>query len=303
LKTSARTVRDLILKVAARFKAARLHYGHGTESALEEAAWLVGHAIGARPEALDSRLAARPTAAERGRIEQLTAERIKTRKPLAYLLHEAWFAGRRFYVDERVLVPRSLTAEFILERFAPWVRPAKVRRILDLCTGSGCMAIALARAFPRARVDAADISEAALEVARINIRRHRLQRRVRLIRSDLFAGLGRRRYDLIVSNPPYVAAAEMKRLPAEYRREPRLALAAAGKGLGVILQILTAAPRHLSRHGVLVVETGNSHARLQARRPDVPFVWLATTSGDESVFLIEAAELARARRRTDRART
>jgi ribosomal protein L3 glutamine methyltransferase len=297
LKTSARTVRDLILKVAARFKAARLHYGHGTETALEEAAWLVGHAIGARPDVLASRLSVRPTAAERERIELLAAERIKTRKPLAYLLHEAWFAGRRFYVDERALVPRSLTAEFILERFAPWVIPGKVRRILDLCTGSGCMAVALARAFPRARVDAADISEAALEVARINVRRHRLQRRVRLVRSDLFAGLGQRRYDLIVSNPPYVAATEMKRLPAEDRREPRLALAAADRGLAVILRILAAAPRHLSRAGVLVVETGNSYARLQARRPDIPFVWLTTTSGDESVFLIEAAELARAAQR------
>jgi ribosomal protein L3 glutamine methyltransferase len=285
-------VADAIRRTAVRFRRARLYFGHGTETALDEAAWLVGHVSEIAPRALESSLARTLTAAQTRRLDALVAERLSTRQPLAYLLKEAWFAGLRFYVDERAIVPRSLTAEFILERFAPWVEPGKVRRILDLCTGSGCMAIALARAFPKARVEAVDISDEALAVARINVRRHRLTKRVRLVRSDLFERLRGRRYDLIVSNPPYVAEGEMKTLPREYRREPRLALVAGRSGLDVIVRILAEAADHLTPRGILVVETGNSHARLQAAFPRVPFVWLTTSTGDDSVFLLTAAEAA-----------
>ncbi len=283
---------EAIRRTAARFARARLYFGHGTETAADEAAWLVGHVCAIAPEKLKAKLSRTLTAAQARKLDALASLRIATRKPLAYLLKEAWFAGMKFYVDERVIVPRSLTAEFILERFEPWVRPKRVRRILDLCTGSGCMAIALAKSFPRARVDAVDISQDALAVARVNVRRHRLTKRVRLVRSDLFEQLKGGRYDLIVSNPPYVTASEMKALPREYRHEPRLALEAGRAGLDVIRRILARAEDHLTPDGVLVVETGNSRRRLETAFPRLPFVWLATSTGDDSVFLLTATELA-----------
>ena len=279
-----------------RFRLAKLHYGHGTANARDEAAWLVSHVLRTAPSHLESRLNKPVTQSQAEKIEALAAERIRARKPLAYLLREAWFAGLRFYIDERVIVPRSLTGEFILERFQPWIEVKRVRRILDLCTGSGCMAIACAKAFPRARVDAADISDDALAVARRNVEKHRLRERLRLIRSDLFAALGGKRYDLIVANPPYVGRAEMKTLPPEYRHEPDLALASGGQGLDAIICILAQAPQHLAPGGTLVAEVGNSAAALQDKFPSVPFVWLTTTHGDESVFLMTAEELARHRR-------
>jgi ribosomal protein L3 glutamine methyltransferase len=190
-----------------------------------------------------------------------------------------------------VIVPRSLTGEFIRERFQPWIEPARARRILDLCTGSGCMAIACACAFPRAQVDAADISDDALAVARINIERHRLADRVRLVRSDLFSMLAGERYDIIVTNPPYVAHAEMPTLPAEYRHEPRLALESGADGLDAITRILREAPAHLEPEGVLIAELGDSNETLQARFPEIPFLWLTTETGDDSVFLLSASQL------------
>lgn len=293
LKTSApRTVEELIAGVAARLRAARLYFGHGTETALDEAAWLVGGALGIEPADLDAHLANVPRPAEQERIATLTAARIGTRKPLAYLLHEAWFAGLKYYVDERVIVPRSLTGELILEGFAPWVDGARVKRVLDLCTGSGCMAIACAQAFPQARVDAVDISADALAVARINVDRHALAGRVRLVRSDLFAALGQRRYDVIVSNPPYVDARDLAAMPPEYRHEPALALAAGRRGLDIVARILRAAPAHLSTNGLLVVEVGNSRAALERAYPRVPFLWATTSGGDDSVFLLTAGQLA-----------
>jgi ribosomal protein L3 glutamine methyltransferase len=188
-------------------------------------------------------------------------------------------------------VPRSLTGEFITEQFQPWIDPKRVRRILDLCTGSGCMAIACARAFPKARVDAADLSGEALAVARINVKHHRLGPRVRLVRSNLFQALKGRRYDVIVTNPPYVARAEMKTLPREYRHEPELALVSGRHGLDAIVRILAEAPRHLNPGGILVGEVGNSAPTLQRKFPSVPFVWLTTSTGDESVFLLTAEQL------------
>lgn len=293
---SQHTVAETIRAVARRFRRAKLYFGHGTETAQDEAAWLVGHVLRIAPDRLTGRLDKPvPTAALR-KIETLAAVRIKTRQPLAYLLKEAWFAGQKFYVDERVIVPRSLTGEFIQEQFQPWIEGRRVRRILDLCTGSGCMAIACARAFPKAQVDAADISKEALAVARLNVKRHRLGRRVKLVHSDLFKSLQGRKYDVIVTNPPYVARAEMKTLPHEYRHEPALALVSGRLGLDAIVRILADTSQHLNPGGILVGEVGNSAVTLQKKFPSAPFMWLTTSTGDESVFLLTAEALARHRR-------
>lgn len=283
-----RTVADFIGWTERRFAGAGLYFGHGTDNPLDEAAWLVSSALKLSPHELEEHLEDEPTPPQQDAIRALVDSRIRTRQPLAYLLKEAWFAGLKFYVDERVIVPRSLTAEFIAERFQPWIDPARVRRALDLCTGSGCMAIACAYAFPEATVDAADISEAALAVARINVEHHGLSDRVRLVRSDLFSALKAERYDLIVTNPPYVAQVEMAALPPEYRHEPALALASGAQGLDAITRILAEAPAHLNPGGILVAEVGNSAERLQEKFPAVPFTWLTTSAGDESVFLLTA---------------
>lgn len=288
-----RTLRDFILQAEQRFRRARLYFGHGTDNARDEAAWLLSSVLAIPFAELDTQAQRPLTDSERKALNDLAETRIVTRKPLAYLLHEAWFAGLKFYVDERVLVPRSLTAEFIRERFQPWVDARRVRRILDLCTGSGCIAIAAAMAFPDAEVDAADISSDALEVARINIHQHQLVERVHPIQSDLFGALGGRRYDLIVTNPPYVDRADMAALPKEYRHEPSLALASGELGLDAIVQILARAALHINPEGVLVAEVGNSCTALRKNFPDVPFKWLATASGDESVFLLTAAQLSK----------
>ncbi len=287
------TLRDFVYAACGRMEDAGLYFGHGTDNALDEAAWLAAAALQIPHEKLDEHADDPLDAAQLGKLEALLRERIESRKPLAYLLHEAWFAGLRFYVDERAIVPRSHLGEFILDRFEPWIEPGRVRRALDLCTGSGCIAVALARAFPQADIDAADIDAGALAVARINVASHLLESRIRLVQSDLFAGLAGERYDLIVTNPPYVDAVDMAELPAEYRHEPALALASGEHGLNAIIRILAQAPEHLQPHGLLAAEVGNSCAALQAAFPSVPFTWLTTLSGDESVFLLNAEELTR----------
>jgi ribosomal protein L3 glutamine methyltransferase len=294
---AGKTVRDAIVWARDRLAAARLHFGHGTDNPLDEAAWLVSGALRLPPAALARRHGHALSADVRARLQTLVAQRVRTRRPAAYLLNEAWFAGLRFYVDERVIVPRSLTGEFIRERFAPWIDPARVRRILDLGTGSACMAIACARAFPAARVDATDVSSNALAVARINVDYYGLRERVRLVRSDLFSALTGRRYDVIVTNPPYVGRAEMKSLPKEYRLEPRLALESGETGLDVISRILRDAADYLEPSGILVAEVGNSNVALQKKFPRLPFLWLATESGDDAVFLLTAKQLREYRRR------
>lgn len=276
------TVRDEILFVARRLHDARVGFGHGTDNADDEAAWLVGHAVGVEPNRLGTRLSTRPNGRVRAHIRRLLAARIRTRAPLAYLLREAWFAGRRFYVDTRTIVPRSLIGEFLMPGEPSPLAPGGIRRVLDLCTGSGAIAVAAAYAFPKARVDAVDISLDALKVAERNRRRHNLAHRLELIQSDLFSALSGRRYDLILCNPPYVSASEMRRLPAEYRREPRLALAAGRDGLDLIIPILEQAAAHLTARGRLALEVGASRVRLEARYPNHPFLWLATTD-DECV--------------------
>jgi ribosomal protein L3 glutamine methyltransferase len=225
----------------------------------------------------------------------LLERRVRERIPAVYLTQRCWFAGLPIYVDQRVLIPRSPIAELIQQRFEPWLSGAPVRDILDLGTGSGCIAIACARAFPKARVDAVDAAEAALEVARINIRRHRLSRRVRALRSDHFDQLGGRSYDIIVSNPPYVGRREFAALPAEYRHEPRGALEAGADGLASVRIILRDAPARLRPGGVLIVEVGNSEEAVRRAFPRLPFVWLSFERGGGGVFLIERERLQRQR--------
>jgi len=266
-------------------------YGHGTVAAGDEAAWLVSHVTGRHP-VLDPWEGSRPVesgAAERART--LARARVETRKPLAYLIHEAWFAGRSYYVDERVLVPRSPIAELIEDRFRPWLDADRVRRVLDLCTGSGCIGIACAHAFPDARVDLGELSGDALQVARTNIRRHGVEARVRAVRSDLFDALAAETYDLIVSNPPYVDLEEIQTLPAEFHHEPEHGLYGGEDGLDLVRRIIAGARRHLNPGGILVVEVGNSEGTLAESLPGLPFTWLEFEFGGHGVFLLEARQL------------
>ncbi len=285
------TLRDFVRWGASRFNAAGLFFGHGTDNALDEALALVLHAVHLDHMLPENWLDCRLDLMERRRVAELLLERVETRKPIAYLTHEAAFAGLEFYVDERVLVPRSPIAELIEARFEPWLDADRVGAVLDLCTGSACIAIACARAFPQAGVDAVELSEEALAVARINRERHALEDRLALYHSDLFAGLPVRRYDLIVSNPPYVSASEMETLPGEYLREPRMALEAADDGLEIVIRMLAGAPRRLALDGIIVVEVGNSAEALAKRFPEVPFLWLDFERGGEGVFLLTASQV------------
>ena len=285
------TAQVLWTRLTAQLRRARLHYGHGTESPRDEAAALLWHALKLPEHPSAARLRRRVTKAQLKKSQALITRRIAERIPAVYLTHRTWFAGLEMYVDERVLIPRSPLAEPIEHRFSPWIDAAQVRRVLDLGTGSGCIAIACARAFPRARVDAVDISAPALQVARRNIRRHRVAGRVRAIRSDYFSALPADAYDIIVSNPPYVGRSEMATLPAEYRHEPTAALAAGGDGLDAVRVILREAPRYLRAGGILVVEVGNTETRVRQCFRSLPFTWLQFTRGGGGVFLLTREQL------------
>ena len=280
------TPRQLIDWAEQQFVQSDLYYGHGADNALDEAAYLVLGALDLPFDLSREQLSVEVSTTDQECIRKLVDERISSRKPTAYLLNNAWFAGLPFYVDERVLVPRSPIAELVRDRFSPWIKAQDVTRILDLGTGSGCIAIACALVFPTAIVDATDISLDALEVARINCERHGLGQRVNLVESDLFSALGGSRYDIIVCNPPYVTDGEMAALPAEYRHEPSLALAAGATGLDVVDNILLNAHEHLTPHGILVVEVGNGRAALETKYPRTPFIWLDFEHGGEGVFVI-----------------
>jgi ribosomal protein L3 glutamine methyltransferase len=248
--------------------------------------------LGLPHEGLAQSLARELTARERSSASRLIEERVRARRPLAYLLKEAWLGEHRFYVDGRVIVPRSFIAELLRDRLEPWIsRPTRVRRALDLCTGSGCLAILLALEFPHATLDATDVSRAALAVARRNLRAYRLGKRVRLVRTDLFDGLEPARYDLIVANPPYVGAAAMRHLPPEYRREPRLALYGGRDGLEFTRRILLAAGNFLRPRGLLVVEIGRNRRKLERAFPRLPFIWPETSAGHDCVFVLSREDL------------
>jgi ribosomal protein L3 glutamine methyltransferase len=285
------TVGDAIDRCARSLRRARLHFGHGTDNARDEAAELVffaarlDHELGA--QAYSKPLTTRRVAL----IDRLLERRIAERIPLPYLTRRAFFAGLELYVDERVLVPRSPMAELVVQRFQPWVAAGGVRKILDVGTGSGAIALACAMAFPKARVDAVDVSVDALKVARRNRRRLGLQKRVRLLQSNYFDAVEGRRYDIIVSNPPYVGRAEMRTLPREYGHEPRLGLASGADGLDAVRAIFAAAPRHLARDGILVVEVGNTEGALLRAFPKLPFVWPQIAMGGGGIFLLRARDL------------
>ncbi len=283
-------VGDILRETARVFRAARLHYGHGTMNARDEAAWLVGHVLQIHPGDVGLHLDRPVTLREEKRIRALAQKRARQRIPLAYLLREAWLDDRRFHVDRRVIVPRSYISELLRDRLRPWLR-RPVRRALDLCTGSGCLAILLALAFPKAKVDATDLSAAALQVARTNVNQFRLKQRIRLLRSDLFEALGKKQYDLIVANPPYVDSRTMRTLPPEYDYEPRAALAAGRDGLDIVRKILLQARSHLNSRGVLVCEVGDARRALERAYPRLPFLWPETSDPHGCVFVLEREQL------------
>ena len=286
----AENVGAAIERCARALRAARVYFGHGTTAARDEAAELVFFVAGLAHR-LGLEAYARPlTQAQVARIDKLLQRRIAERIPLPYLTHRAFFAGLELYVDERVLVPRSPIAELVLQRFAPWIG-GRVRRVLDIGTGSGAIALACAKAFPRARVDATDISAAALQVCRRNVRRLGLGKRVSVLRSDYFSAVADRRYDIIVSNPPYVGRAEMRTLPPEYRHEPSLSLASGVDGLDSVRAIVASARTHLEDEGVLVVEVGNSEAAVLRAFPRLPFIWPRIAMGGGGVFVLNARNL------------
>ena len=285
------TPQHLIDWALEQFEASDLYYGHGTDNAYDEAVFMVLRSLDIPFDVADNLLNHPLDASAIDKVVALINERIRTRKPAAYLLNEAWFAGLPFFVNEHVLVPRSPSAELIAERFSPWCDADNVKSILDIGTGSGCIAIANALAFPDAKVDAVDISADALAVARRNIERHELQQRVTLFQSDLFDEIKDRQYDLIIANPPYVDDEDMAALPAEYQHEPVVGLHAGQDGLDIVKRILESAADHLTERGVIAVEVGNSQHALSEQYPDVPFLWLEFEHGGEGVFLLTREEL------------
>lgn len=291
-KNHLHTLRDLLRFAVSQFNQAGLFFGHGSNTAYDEAAYLILHTLHLPLDHLEPFLDARLTSAEVNQVLDILERRVTERLPAAYLTHEAWLGSYSFYVDQRVIIPRSFIAELLQNRLEPWITDtAEIHTALDLCTGSGCLAILMAHAFEQAEIDAVDISPDALAVAGRNIADYQLQERVRLIQSDWFAGLAGRRYDLIISNPPYVNADSMEALPEEYRHEPVNALASGVDGLDATRKILAGAAAHLTDQGLLVVEIGHNRDAVLSEYPHTPFTWLETSAGDEFVFLLHRDQL------------
>jgi ribosomal protein L3 glutamine methyltransferase len=292
MSPNLRTVRDLLRWAVTRMGEEQVFFGHGQSDAVDEAMFLVLRALKLPLDKADAFLDAALFGPEVDRVYQLIERRVRERIPAAYLLNEAWLQGYSFYVDERTIVPRSFIAELLRDDLAPWVEdPEAIADVLDLCTGSGCLAVLAAHTFPNAQVDAVDLSADALEVAQRNVSEHGLDRRIRLAQSDLFAALPKRKYDLILSNPPYVTDAAMEKLPPEYRCEPSLALAAGADGLDLVRRILKTARAHLKPHGLLLVEVGDGRAAMEQSFPNLPLTWLTTSGGDDMVFLLRREDL------------
>jgi ribosomal protein L3 glutamine methyltransferase len=285
------TIRDMVRWGMSQFNKAGLCFAHGMPGALDESVYLCLSTLHLPPDLGDDYFDCRLTHEEKRAVLENYRVRLKKRKPAAYITHEAWFAGLSFYVDERVLIPRSPIAELIQQQFSPWIDADRVERVLDLCTGSGCIAIACAYAFDQAEIVASDISDDALEVAAINRDNHGLERRLQLIESDLFSDVPRQSFDIIVSNPPYVSEREMTELEREFSYEPGKGLAAGETGMDIVVPILQQAGRYLSDHGILVVEVGYSMPALVELLPEVPFTWLEFAHGGEGVFLLTAEQV------------
>lgn len=291
-RTQLCTLRDVLRFAVSRFNEAGLFFGHGSASAYDEAVYLILHVLHLPLDRLEPFLDAGLTVSEREQVLDVIRRRATEKIPAAYITREAWLGDFSFYVDERVIVPRSFIAELLRERLSPWVeQPDDIQSALDLCTGSGCLAILLAHAFENGQIDAVDISPDALDVAQKNVADYHLQDRISLIQSDLFAALSGRRYDLIVSNPPYVSAASMASLPAEYQQEPHDALAGGTDGLDAVRRIIQEAGGLLTDQGLLIVEIGHNREILEEVFPDIPFTWLETSGGDEFVFLLARDQL------------
>jgi ribosomal protein L3 glutamine methyltransferase len=286
------TVRDWVRYAVSRFNAAGVSFGHGLPNAYEEAAYLVLHTLSLPSDRIETFLDGRLTQAERAELLQVIERRVDERVPAAYLTHEAWLGGFRFYVDERVIIPRSFIAELLPDGLAPWIPDAAaVQSALDLCTGSGCLAVLLAHHYPNAEVDATDISPDALTVAQRNVADHGYQDRINLIRSDLLSNLTEKTYDLIICNPPYVTAMAMEELPPEYGHEPRIALAGGDDGLDAVRIVFDKAPQFLAPDGLLVVEIGHNRATAEKAFPRLPFTWLPTGGSEDSVLMLRREEL------------
>jgi ribosomal protein L3 glutamine methyltransferase len=286
------TLRDWLRYAVSTFNEAGLTFGHGSENAYDEAAYLILHTLHLPLDTLDPFLDANLTAQEKSCLLELLKRRVEQKIPAAYLTHEAWLGDFKFFVDERVIVPRSFIAELLRERLFPWVADAdNTTAVLDLCTGSGCLAILAAHAFPNATIDAVDLSHEALQVAQRNVAEYHLGERINLLQSDLFGQLPGKKYDIIISNPPYVDAASVATLPAEYLHEPRLALGSGTDGLDATREILEHAAEHLTPHGILIVEIGHNRDVLEAAYPELPFTWLEVSAGDQFVFLLHRNDL------------
>jgi len=287
-----RTMRDLVRFGVSRFNEAGLAYGHGADNALDEAFYLVRHAVHLTHEEADGFLDARLTRAEIRASLALLARRVEERKPAPYLTHEAWIGPHRFYIDERALIPRSYIGHWLLGELGPWIeQPEAVRDVLELGAGSGCLAVLLALTLPAARIDAVDISADALDVAHRNVGDYGLEARIRLLQGDLYGPLKRKRYDLIVANPPYVRAEAMRHLPPEYRHEPQSALGGGNDGLDFVRRILAGARMHLKRKGLLLMEVGHARAAVEQAFPQTPFSWIDIDGVDDAVLLLPQQDL------------